>query len=190
MNDYDNGDMFGTAGRWADGAHSEAAFAIDSAILQAARSPISGLAADEDGLPGIREFLGRRDSHCAGEPTLPRDADAILLDVLPVSITSPDADGRLQIEPDVASLQTWSQADREAAEHLTSWLNATGTGRKAVEDAIDGGSVMWARQANRHEELLRDTGYDRSNPLVQESDRELRDLHAGIEHAREVLDDL
>ena len=60
---------------------------------------------------------------------------------------------------------------------------------KAVEDAIDGGSVMWARQASRYEELLRDVGYDRSNPLVQESDRGLRDLHAGIEHAREVLDD-
>ncbi|MBM4147917.1 MAG: hypothetical protein FJ224_02570 [Lentisphaerae bacterium] len=191
MNDYDNGDLLGTAGRWGDALLSEVAYAIDAAIQQAARVPISGLAADEDGLPGIREFLGRRDTHCAGEPALPRDADAILLDVLPVSLTAPDDTGRLQIEPDAAALQTWSQSDRESAEHLTSWLNATGTGRKAVEDAIDGGSVIWARQASQYEELLRDTGYDRSNPLVQqESDRGLRDLHAGIEHAREVLDDL
>lgn len=190
MNDYENGDMSVTTGRWADAPLSEVAYAIDAAIQQAARSPISGLAADENGLPGIREFPGSRDSHYAGEPALPRDADAILLDVLPVSITLPDAAGRLQIEPDAAALQTWSQPEREAAEHLTSWLNATGTGRKAVEDAIDGGSAMWARQASRYEELLRDTGYDRSNPLVQESDRGLRDLHASIEHAREVIDDL
>ena len=190
MNDYENGDMLRIAGRWRDAPLSEAAYAIAAAIQQAARSPISGLAVDEDGLPGIRESLGRRDSYCAGEPALPRDADAIFLDVLPVSITSPDDAGRLHIKPDAATMQTWSQSDREAAEHLTSWLNATGAGRKAVEDAIDGGSVMWARQASQYEERLRDAGYDRSNPLVQECDRELRDLHAGIEHARDVLCDL
>ena len=190
MNDYENGDMLGTTGRWGDAPLSEVAYAIDAAIQQAARSPLSGLAVDEDGLPGIREFLGHRDSHCAGEPALPRDSDAILLDVLPVSLTAHDDAGRLQIEPDAATLQTWNQSDREAAEHLTSWLNATGAARKAVEDAIDGGSVMWAREANRYEELLRDTGYDRSHPLVQEFDRELRGLHTGIENAREVLDDL
>ncbi len=190
MNDYDNGDMFGIAGRWGDAPLSEVAYAIDAAIQQAARSPISGMATDEDGLPGIREFLGRRDSHCAGEPALPRDADAILLDVLPASLTAHDDAGRLQIEPDVASLQTWNQSDREAAEHLTSWLNATGTGRKAVEDAVDGGAVMWARQASQYEELLREVGYDRSNPLVQDCDRELRDLHGAIQHAKEILHDL
>lgn len=189
MNDYENGDMSVTAGRWGDAPLSEVAYAIDAAIQQAARSPISGLAADDDELPGIREFLGRRDSHCVGEPALPRDADAILLDVLPVSLTAPDDAGRLQIEPDAATLQTWSRPEREAAEHLTSWLNATGTGRKAVEDAIDGGSVMWARQASRYEELLRDTGYDRSNPLVQEFDRGLEELHGAIQHAKEVLDE-
>ena len=169
---------------------SEAAYAIDAAIQQAARSPIGTLAAEEGELPGIHGYLGRRENHCAGETGFPRDPDAILLGVLPVSIISPDAAGRLQIEPDAASLQTWSQSDRETAKHLTSWLNATGVARKAVEDAIDGGSVMWARQASQYEELLRDTGYDRSNPLVQESDRGLRDLHAGIEHAREILVDL
>ena len=190
MDDYDNNDLFGTSDRWADAPLSEAAYAIDAAIQQAARSPITGLTADGGEIPGIREFLGRRESHCAGEAELPRDADAILLDVLPVSITSPDDAGRLLIEPDAAALQSWNQSDRETAEHLTSWLNATGAARKAVEDAIDGGSVMWARQASQYEELLRDAGYDRSNPLVQESDRGLRDLHAGIEHAREILDDL
>ncbi len=190
MNDYENGDMFGTSGRWGDAPRSEVAYAIDAAIQQAARSPISGLTADEDGLPGIREFLGRRDSHWAGEPALPRDADALLLDVLPVSLTAPDDAGRLQIEPDAVTMQTWNQPEREVAEHLTSWLNATGAAREAVEHAIDGGSVMWAKQASQYEALLRDAGYDRSNPLVQESDRELKDLHASIEHAREVLDDL
>ena len=190
MDHYDNGDLFWTSGRCANAPFSEAAYAIDAAIEQAARSPIAGLTADEGEIPGIHEFLGRRESHCAGEAELPRDADAILLDILPVSITSIDDAGRPQIEPDAASLRAWDRADREAAEHLVSWVNGCDMARRAIGNAIAGRSARWEEQANQYEEVLRDAGYDRSNPSVQECDRELKNLHASIEHAREVLDGL
>jgi hypothetical protein len=71
-----------------------------------------------------------------------------------------------------------------------SWLNACGTAREAIANAIAGGSHRWDQEASRYEDVLRDAGYDRSDPAVQERDQELRDLHGAIQHAREILDDL
>jgi len=188
VNDYDNGDLFGASGRQPMLPLSEAAYAIDAAIQQAAKSPITGLTPDEREIHGIHEFLGRSESHCAGEAELPRDPDGLLLDLLPVSTTSIDDAGRLQIEPDAASLQAWAHSDREAAEHLVSWVNACGMARTAIGNAIAGGSDRWDEEANRYENVLREAGYDRMKPAVQECDRELKDLHGAIQHAREVLD--
>lgn len=189
MNDYDNGDLLGTAGHWGDAPLPEVAYAIDAAIQQAARSPISGLAADEGGFPGISEFLGRRDSQCAGEPGLPRDPDSLLLDILPVSATPIDDAYRLQIEPDAAAMRAWDPADRGAAEHLVSWLNACVPVREAIANAIAAGSHRWDEEASRYDAALRDAGYDRADPLVQERNHDLRNLHDAIQHAQQILDD-
>jgi hypothetical protein len=189
MDGFDNSDLPGLSDRWVANPLSEVAYAINAAVEQAARAPIGGLATNEAELP-VHEFLGRRESHCAGEPGLPRDPDSLLLDILPVSTTPINDAGRLQIEPDAASLRAWDPAERESAEQLVSWLNACGTAREAIANAIAGGSHRWDEEAIRYEDVLREAGYGRSNPLVQEYDRELRDLHGAIRHARGVLGDV
>ena len=187
MDGHNNSDFLGATDRWAASPLPEAACVINAAIEEAARAPIGGLAAMDEDLTGIHEFLGRRESHCAGELGLPRDPDSLLLDILPVSTTPTDDAGRLQIEPDAATLRTWDPAEREAAEHLVSWLNACGTAREAIANAIAGGSHRWDEDASRYEDVLRDAGYVRSDPAVQEHDQDLRDLHGAIQHAKDVL---
>jgi len=68
-----------------------------------------------------------------------------------------------------------------------SWLNACGTAREAIGNAVAGGLHRWDEEASRYEDVLRDAGYDRSNPAVQDCDRDLRDLHGAIQHAKDVL---
>ena len=102
--------------------------------------------------------------------------------------TSIDNAGKLQIEPDAASLQAWDHADSQAAEHLVSWVNACGTAREAIGNAIADGSARWNQEAIRYEHVLREAGYDRSNSAVQECDQDLRDLHDAIQHATQILD--
>lgn len=92
MDGFDNSDSLGTSDHWAATPLSEAAYVINAAIEEAARAPIGGLAAMDEDLTGIHEFLGRRESHCAGELGLPRYPVALLLDILPVS-TTPTDDG-------------------------------------------------------------------------------------------------
>ena len=89
--------------------------------------------------------------------------------------------------PVAATLQTWAPAEREAAAHPVSWLNACGTAREAIGNAVAGGLHRWDEEASRYEDVLRDAGYDRSNPAVQDCDRDLRDLHGAIQHAKDVL---
>ena len=188
MDGYDNNDLLEITDRWAATPLPDAAYEINTAIEQAARAPIGGLAHTEEQLHGFHKFLGHRESHCAGEPGLPRDPDALLLDILPVSTTSIDNAGKLQIEPDAASLQAWDHADSQAAEHLVSWVNACGTAREAIGNAIADGSARWNQEAIRYEHVLREAGYDRSNSAVQECDQDLRDLHDAIQHAMQILD--
>lgn len=189
MDGFDSSEFLGTSDHWTATPLSEAAYAINAAIEQAARGPIDSLVAIDEGRSEIHDLLGRLESYCTGEPGVPRDPDSLLLDILPVSTTPIDDAGRLQIEPDAASLRTWAPADREAAEHLVAWVNASGTVREAISHAVAGGSHRWDEDAIRYDAALRDAGYDRADPLVQERNHDLRNLHDAIQHAQEILDD-
>ena len=128
--------------------------------------------------------------HCLDGPELPPGSDVILLDILPTAITSVDEGGRVQIEPDRASMAERDDADREAAEHLIAWLNATGDAPGAIAHSIRSGSARLEMLMRQYDDLLIEAGYDRSDPDVQQCDAEIHALHDSIEHAKEVFADL
>ena len=124
------------------------------------------------------------------ELNLPPGSDVILLDILPISTTAVDESGRVQIEPDPASMAGRSDTDRGLAEHLVAWLNETGAARDAIEHAINTGEARLELLMRQYDERLIETGYDRSDPAVERCDASIHALHDAIEHAREVLADL
>lgn len=120
----------------------------------------------------------------------PPPADAILLDILSSSIVSRDGGGKVQIAPDPPSLQRLDDARRDTAEHLVSWENGCDSVRDAIEHAVKWGDVLFDSLSSRYDDVLRDAGYDRSDPRVQESAHTLEVLHDATQRAREILDDL
>lgn len=146
---------------------------------------------DKDGsLPPAHSLLPTDDALPYDRVDLPRDADAILLDLLPVSLVLSDESGRPQIEPDTRSMASWEKSDRGTAEHLVSWINETGTVRDAIEMAIKGGLDKFDRLAAEYDEKLARAEYDRSAPEVQACSSELVALHDVTQHARDILADL
>jgi hypothetical protein len=185
MNDPGHEELLRSDAFW-DSPSGPATDAINSAIQQAATpvwnhvgaSPRIDLLAEE---PGIAPGAGAQ---------LPPSADDIVLDILPISRISADGHGRPNIEPDPDSLGAWNRTNREAAEHLVSWLNMSGTAYDAIENAIAGGSQRFERLSGEYDEQLALAGYDRFDPEVRACDKQLRELHDDIQHAKNVLADL
>lgn len=163
------------------------AAAIDAAIRNAALP--SGNRFEPAFRPGSLPEDWRHNTSGANA-YLPPAADDIVLDVLPISRIADDGLGRINVEPDPASLDTWNRANRAAAEHLVAWLNTSGTASDAIEQAIMGGERRFGRLSEGYDEALATSGYNRSAPEVLARDNELRELHADIQHARDVLGDI
>jgi hypothetical protein len=160
--------------------------AIDEAV--GIRAPVPSASLPES--PSRHDRAWVDEDQPFGCPPLPPPAESTLLDVLPVSIVAPDDLGRLQIEPDEASLQKWARSDREAAIHVTSWLNECGEVRPAIERAIDWGQNRFEDVSREYDEQLEASGFDRMAPRVCDSDRDLRHIHETVEHAKDILTDL
>ena len=160
--------------------------AIDEAAMPSAEAPRLVL----PDLPQRRVNAWLDEDRPFGYAPPPPPAEETLLDVLPVSVVAPNDSGKLQVEPDVASLQKWDRSDREAAIHVTSWLNDCAAVRPAIERAIGWGVNRFEDMSREYDERLEAAGYDRADPSVQERDSDLRHLHETVEHARDILDDL
>ena len=191
MNDYDGGDSYRTGDYWNPHPRAEAADMIREAIKDASMMPVGGHAAHgAEPSPILDPFGQCSDDLSRGRVKLPPVADAIVLDILPVSTMSFDDAGRAQIDPDAPSLRAWERTNREAAEHLISWVNESGKARDAIEHAIGWGSRRFQKLSSEYDDRLAQAGYDRSAPDVRACDNELKDLHEAIQHAKGVLDDL
>jgi len=191
MEDHSREELFRSDAFWEAPLTPRASDMISAAIERASTTPIGDVGAGESdhgaSLPGI--LAQRPEAPPRGGVQLPPVESDILLDVLPISTVSADARGRMAIEPDTPSLQAWPRVDREAAEHLTSWVNESGSGRNAIEQAVSWGERKFERLSAEYDERLERSGYDRSAPDVQTCDRELRSLHGAIQHANDILAD-
>ena len=192
MSDNDQEEVFRPDAFWSTPSSPMASDMINAAIETAATTPIGGLGANqpEAWTPRLSGFAQGIDAFPRGGVESPPVADAILLDILPVSTVSSDGLGRAQIAPDAPSLNAWSRTDRETAEHLISWVNESGTARDAIAKAITGGSDRFERLSIEYDDRLARAGYDRSAPEVQACDSELRGLHDSIQHAKDILSEI
>jgi len=172
-----------------DRLNQDAASTINAAIEMAAERPAGDLDDNTVGTGKSCCFAEMIDPDAASGMETPPVADDILLRVLPVSIVSRDECGRTQIAPDSPSLAAWSHSEEEVALHLISWVNESGTVRDAIEKAIAGGANRFERQSLEYDDRLAQAGYDRFAPDVRACDRELRELHDSIQHAKEMLAD-
>ena len=192
MSDYDQEELFRTIAFRETSSSVGAADIINTAIARAAMTPLRSLVADDSEAWATRpgSLTQGSDGSPRSSVELPPVADAILLDVLPVSIVSADDLGRLQVAPDAPSMNAWNRTDRETAEHLISWVNESGTARDAIAKAITGGSDRFERLSIEYDDRLVRAGYDRSAPDVRACDSELSGLHGAIQHAKDILIDL
>ena len=190
MDPFDVGELRCGEAFWGMSAEADAMVQINAAIDEAARPSAEAPPLVLPDLPPRRVNAWLDEDRPFGYAPPPPPPEETLLDVLPVSVVAREDSGKLLIAPDEASLQKWDRSDREAAIHVTSWLNECAAVRPAIERAIGWGVDRFEDMSREYDERLEAAGFDRSAPSVQVCDSDLRHIHETVEHAKDILADL